>query len=261
MGIVQVTISLKKNSRVKKHGWFADWFDTEYYHLLYRNRDDAEAGKFIRSVVDFMQLEKGVQVADIACGKGRHSRVLAGMGFHVHGFDLSGNNIQYARKHASGNEEFTIHDIREPYQIRDISAAFNLFTSFGYFDSRSEDMDALKNIFDILKPNGFFVQDYINGPPVVKKLPHQYEEKCSGVEFKIEKSWKPPFVVKKILVNKANESTEFMEKVKLYKLEEMTEMHTQCGFELVAIFGTYDLSEYEAEVSPRMILVSRKPNV
>jgi 2-polyprenyl-3-methyl-5-hydroxy-6-metoxy-1,4-benzoquinol methylase len=245
---------------VKKQGWFTDWFDTEYYHLLYRNRDDNEASKFIRSIVDFIQLDAGVKVADIACGKGRHSRVLAGMGFHVHGFDLSENNILYARKHASGNEEFTIHDIREPYGTNGIAAAFNLFTSFGYFETRSEDIDALKNIFDILEPAGFFVQDYINGPPVIKKLPHHYEEKCSGVEFKIEKSWKPPFVVKKILVSKANNNSEFMEKVKLYKVEEMTEMHVQCGFEVVDIFGSYDLSEYDSETSPRMILVSRKPN-
>jgi 2-polyprenyl-3-methyl-5-hydroxy-6-metoxy-1,4-benzoquinol methylase len=243
---------------MKKQGWFAEWFNTEYYHLLYRRRDDNEARKFIRLVVDFLQIPKTSTVADIACGKGRHSRVLAGMGFVVIGFDLSENNVNYARKHASGNETFYIHDIREPYSQNGFSAAFNLFTSFGYFETREEDLNSIKNIFDMLSLGGYFIQDYINGPPVVKSLPSQFTEKCGGLDFKIEKTWKAPFVVKKIVVEKPDGRSEFMEKVKLYELSELRQLHEQCGFEVIQVFGDYELGSYQPDVSPRMILVSKR---
>ncbi|MBS3914989.1 MAG: methyltransferase domain-containing protein [Bacteroidetes bacterium] len=246
---------------MKKTGWFSEWFDTEYYHMLYRRRDDAEAAAFVRTITAFLQLNPGSRVADIACGKGRHSRVLAGMGFEVHGFDLSKNNIEYATKHASGKEQFTVQDIREPYPDNNYHAAFNLFTSFGYFETRAEDLLALSNIFQMLNPGGYFVQDYINAPPVLRKLPHKSTESCSGVKFFIEKSWNPPFITKKITVEKAGASSEYQEKVKLYEADELKEMHVQCGFEVLNIFGDYQLQPVQRDISPRLIVISRKPDV
>ena len=38
--------------------WFAQWFDTEYYHILYKHRDFDEAEKFIKNLVDFLSPAK-----------------------------------------------------------------------------------------------------------------------------------------------------------------------------------------------------------
>jgi SAM-dependent methyltransferase len=258
MGIRQVTISLKKNSQMKKKGWFEDWFNTEYYHLLYRNRDDKEAAVFIRSIVAFIRLQKNAKIADIACGKGRHSRVLAGLGFYVHGYDLSENSIAYAKKHASGNDDFTVHDMRIPYHDSDFSAAFNLFTSFGYFENKSEDMAALMNIYNMLIPGGYFIQDYINGMPVVKNLPSKSSENCGGYLFEMKKTWQPPFVVKSIDISSAEGKKKFEEKVKIFNPEELVDMHEQCGFKTLHIFGDYQLGDYQPDISPRIVIISKK---
>lgn len=244
---------------MKKNGWFAEWFDTEYYHLLYKKRDDQEASGFIRKIVNILDLNPADRVADIACGKGRHSRVLAGMGFTVHGYDLSANSIEYAKKHASGSETFEIHDIRIPYSRNDFNAAFNLFTSFGYFDSREEDMDSLMNIYTMLIPGGYFVQDYLNGPPACRSLPFKTTEHVSGLDFEIEKSWNPPCIIKKISINGKKGIERYEEKVKIYPAEELIAMHAQCGFTNKALFGDYDLTEYKPATSPRLIIVSQKP--
>src|SRR5687768_11734730 len=37
----------------------------------------------------------------------------------------------------------------------------NLFTSFGYFDDKDEDMKVLKNVYDSLRPDGTFLIDVI----------------------------------------------------------------------------------------------------
>ena len=36
---------------MQKKEWFAEWFDTPYYHILYKNRDVIEAKLFIKSLL------------------------------------------------------------------------------------------------------------------------------------------------------------------------------------------------------------------
>ena len=55
---------------MQKKEWFAEWFDTPYYHILYKNRDNHEARVFIKSLVDLLQLPEASSVLDLACGKG-----------------------------------------------------------------------------------------------------------------------------------------------------------------------------------------------
>ena len=38
----------------KNKEWFASWFDTRYYHILYKHRDDTEAHEFIQNLVSFL---------------------------------------------------------------------------------------------------------------------------------------------------------------------------------------------------------------
>ena len=82
----------------KNKEWFASWFDTVYYHILYKHRDDSEAQEFMRNLVSFLNFKKGNFVLDLACGKGRHSIYLNSLGFNVIGADLSKNSIQQAKK-------------------------------------------------------------------------------------------------------------------------------------------------------------------
>ena len=41
----------------KNKEWFASWFDTRYYHILYKHRDDTEAHEFIQNLVSFLKIE------------------------------------------------------------------------------------------------------------------------------------------------------------------------------------------------------------
>ena len=83
---------------MKKAEWFAEWFDTSYYHTLYQHRNDPEAKEFIERLVAHLSLKPGTKVLDLACGKGRHSIYLNQMGFQVTGADLSSNSITIAKE-------------------------------------------------------------------------------------------------------------------------------------------------------------------
>ena len=76
--------------------WFASWFDTTYYHILYKHRDQKEARLFMANLVAFLGLKRHDKILDLACGKGRHSLFLNSLGFDVVGADLSQNSVDHA---------------------------------------------------------------------------------------------------------------------------------------------------------------------
>jgi len=121
-----------KNTQLhKENDWFVSWFDSPYYHVLYKNRDDSEAQQFMTRLTDYINLESGDTILDVACGKGRHAMFLASLGFQVTGMDLSNNSIEFASQFENENLQFLKHDMRKPLDLQ-YDAVFNLFTSFGY---------------------------------------------------------------------------------------------------------------------------------
>ena len=53
--------------------WFKDWFDSPYYHILYKDRNFDEAEQFINNLLTFLKPETNSRFLDLGCGKGRHS--------------------------------------------------------------------------------------------------------------------------------------------------------------------------------------------
>lgn len=244
--------------------WFESWFDTAYYHALYANRSEAEADGFISNLVAKLGLESGNRVADIACGKGRHSKKLAELGYQVWGMDLSGNSINQARLMGLEKAIFDVHDMRSPFPENEFDAIFNLFTSFGYFETCSEDEQVLTNMAAAVKFGGVVVQDYLNAVPVVAKIKQDesvYGAEiiyCGNLEFEIKKTFDLGNIVKNILVKDGGKTYLFQERVKIYTLDELCGLHQKAGLTVEYIFGDYQLNDFVSEQSPRMVVVSRK---
>jgi 2-polyprenyl-3-methyl-5-hydroxy-6-metoxy-1,4-benzoquinol methylase len=110
--------------------WFKNWFDTTYYHELYKNRDTSEASLFIDKLVKKLNPTTDSKMLDIGCGKGRHAIQLANLGFDVTGIDLSQASIEEALKQEKDNLHFYQHDMRDIFWINYFDYAFNFFTSF-----------------------------------------------------------------------------------------------------------------------------------
>ena len=45
--------------------WFISWFDTAYYHILYKDRDDTEAQLFMQHITSFLKLSKRTHILDL----------------------------------------------------------------------------------------------------------------------------------------------------------------------------------------------------
>jgi SAM-dependent methyltransferase len=239
--------------------WFESWFDSEYYHVLYKNRDDAEAARFIENICRYLQLGQGFSVADIACGKGRHSRVLASLGFDVTGLDISASSIEYARSVSGPNEHYFVHDMRHSFPVSELDAGFNLFTSFGYFENNADDLLSLNNIYQALKPNGIFVQDYLNPDHTISHLKAEEKVQRGHVSFNISRYLQDGFIKKDIEVMDGDKKLRFQESVKVYSAAALKTLHEQAGFTVLKTFGDYSLQPFNEKSSARIILVSQKP--
>jgi cyclopropane fatty-acyl-phospholipid synthase-like methyltransferase len=238
--------------------WFASWFDTNWYHLLYQHRDHSEARKFIETLLHFLKPENGSRALDLACGKGRHSVILHENGLQVKGVDLSSNSIQHAKQFERIGLSFDVHDMRTPLNER-FEFIFSLFTSFGYFETEDEDQQVLASVSKMLVPNGCFVLDYLNPQKAINQMIHEEEKVIGDVSFKINKQLTKENIIRKdITVIDAEGTFDFHEQVRAYRSEHIIEMAQNCGLNTITIFGNYQLQPYEIESSDRMIFLMKK---
>lgn len=238
--------------------WFASWFDSPYYHVLYDNRDESEANAFMTNLMQFGNFAPDTRILDLACGKGRHSVYLNNLGYQVTGMDLSAASIQEASKFQNEKLVFLRQDMRQPLPANNFDLVLNLFTSFGYFENQAENLTVLKNIHEGLSPEGIVVIDFFNAECVLKNLVPAETVIKNKIEFQLERFADNGFIQKKISFNVEGKSYEFCEKVQLFGLNDFQQMLAESGFEIKNIFGDYNLGKFVAAESKRLILIAEK---
>lgn len=237
--------------------WFATWFNSPYYHILYKNRDDEEARKFIELLSNYLNLPKESKLLDLACGAGRHARVFHELGFNVSGCDLSENSIKEAIEDSPKDIHFFVHDMRNDLPEK-YDAIFNMFTSFGYFDDVCENMKVLRSTFKALNPNGKLIIDFMNCTKIIRDLKPVYELTIEDIYFHIRKEVRDGKILKTISFEDNGESHVYQEKVQVLYPSDFSELLKEAGFEIQAMFGNYQLSPFDENQSDRLILICHK---
>ncbi|MFT3933376.1 MAG: class I SAM-dependent methyltransferase [Chitinophagaceae bacterium] len=240
--------------------WFKEWFNTGYYHQLYFNRDEKEATRFVNKLLNHLQPALDAKLIDVACGRGRHSKILASRGFDVTGIDLSPENISFAKDFETDKLHFFQHDIRLPFWINYFDIAFNFFTSFGYFRTEREHYNAIRTISNSLKPGGFLVMDFLNVHYAEDHSVHKAEKEIDGVNYFLTKWHDETHFYKKIIVedDALEAPLEFTERVAKFSLGDFNDMFAFHHLQMQEVFGDYELGSYDVKKSPRMIMVARK---
>lgn len=237
--------------------WFATWFDSEYYHLLYNNRDENEAADFLALLTKQLTIPASGHVLDLACGAGRHSRVLARLGYRVSGCDLSKNSIDQANKNALSGTDFFVHDMRNQLPAN-YSAIFNLFTSFGYFDDLSDNLSVLNSVRNALDKNGIFVLDFMNAMKVIAQLNPSEIIQRGEIQFNISRQVVNQRIVKSISFEAEGKSFHYEEKVQALHLADFEMLFEKAGLKITARYGSYTLAPFSAIDSDRLILIAQK---
>lgn len=237
--------------------WFESWFDTKYYHILYKNRDFTEAERFISNLIGFLKPKKNSKFVDVACGKGRHSLFIHKQGFDVTGYDLSEKSIIEASKNSKDGLKFYTHDMRQIFRTNYFDFALNLFTSFGYFKNVRDELNAMKATARNLKKNGTLVIDFLNSQKVIADLVAQESKIIDGINFKITRKIIDNQIIKEINFKDKGETFTFQESVKLLTIIDFKLYLQEVGLKVMHTFGNYNLDEFQ-ENSDRLIIIANK---
>lgn len=243
-----------ENQLKSTENWYTSWFDTPYYHILYKDRNYREAQVFMDNLTHYLNLPEKATVLDLACGKGRHSIYLNQLGFTVLGADLSENSITEANKNTNETLHFKVHDMREPFEEK-FDAIFNLFTSFGYFENDEDNLTTLKAIKESLSEYGFAVIDFMNVAQVLETLVPEETKTVEGIDFQIKRYLKDGHIYKEIDFEDKGQKFHFTEKVKALTLKDFEVLMEEAGIYLLDIFGDYKLKKFHKTDSERLIMI------
>ncbi|WP_130735063.1 cyclopropane-fatty-acyl-phospholipid synthase family protein [Flavobacterium sp. J27] len=245
---------MTENNNSMKQKWYASWFDTPFYHILYKDRDYQEAQYFMDNLTGYLNLPEQAKILDLACGKGRHSIYLNSLGYDVTGADLSENSIAEASKFANERLQFKVHDMRAICEEK-YDAIFNLFTSFGYFEKDEDNLTTLKAIHNSLNETGLACIDFMNVDYVIANLVPEEVKTVDDIDFHIKRYVKDNHIFKEIEFTYEGERYHFTEKVQALRLADFEQMMEEAGIYLLDIFGNYKLQKFYKNDSERLIMI------
>ncbi|PKQ46528.1 class I SAM-dependent methyltransferase [Confluentibacter flavum] len=234
--------------------WFSSWFNTPYYHILYRDRNDTEAHAFMDTLTNYLNIPEQGTILDLACGRGRHAMYLNTIGYDVTGVDLSENNIKHAKKHENHRLRFDVHDMCKPYK-RQFDAVFNLYTSFGYFDFDVDNLNTIKAIKANLNETGFGVIDFMNSALVIENLVPEEIKTVGEIDFNLKRFVENGYIIKDITFEADGEAHHYQERVKAFSLKDFEALFEQADTYLLDVFGDYKLNKFRPQTSERLVMI------
>ena len=235
--------------------WFEEWFGVDYLNI-YQHRDESEAERAIELIATNLAGRRIDAVLDLACGAGRHTRILEERWWTV-GLDLSMSLLRVARREAK-DSPYVRADMREiPFATDRFDLVVNLFTSFGYFDDDREHVCVLECVGTAMKPRGTLVIDFLNAAQVRESLVPYDERVENGVTIEQHRRISPDsrFVEKKITLRERGK--EYIERVRLLSPKDLERMLITAGFQVDKLFGDYAGRTW-SETSPRTILFASR---
>lgn len=196
---------------------------------------------------------RGWRVLDVGCGAGRHARALAAAGARPVGLDLSADLLRRAQ--GAGVPLVRADMRRLPVRPRSVDLVVNLFTSFGYFKGDEEHAAVLRGFADVLVPGGWFALDFLNADSVRAGLVAEETQELGVGPVKITRELREGGrrVVKTMQIP---DGRTFVERVRLFQVDELESMLTAAGLSVEGRFGDYTGGPLHRG-APRTILLSR----
>ena len=245
-----------------------EWFDDEsfweatYPFMFPRSRFEDTPGQ-MDQVLQLVKPE-GKAILDLCCGPGRCSVVLAARGFEVTGVDRTEFLLKKAKSRARRAKvriEWVKSDMRDYVQKQRFDLVLSMFTSFGYFDRKEEDLQVLQNMLTSLKSGGSVVIDVMGKERLAGIFqPASSEMLANGTRIvqthEIIDDWTR--VRNEWLLIRNGRSRSFKFHHTIYSGQELRDRLEQVGFHQVKLYGSLDGEEYGIQAK-RLIAVAQKP--
>jgi SAM-dependent methyltransferase len=246
----------------------SEWFENESfwketYNFLFSEKLFKETNEQVENVLKLVDFH-GSAVLDLCCGPGRCSIVLAKKGFSVTGVDRSPFLLDKAKERAKSeglSVEWVLEDMRRFIRPESYDLVLNMFTSFGYFDDKQDDMNVLENVLTNLKPGGIFLIDVMAKEILAKifqpTISNMLEDGTMVVQrpeifddwTRVKNDW---------IIIKGSQAKTFKFHHTIYSGQELKDRMEQVGFESVKLYGNLDGSPYDSNAQ-RLIITGLKP--
>jgi ubiquinone/menaquinone biosynthesis C-methylase UbiE len=250
-----------------KVSWCEDFFDDLFAEHCLATRTADELAGIVAFLKDKFALRTGDMIFDQCCGIGTLSLELAKRGYRTYGVDLIPSYIATARMASLQTQSACHFDAGDacayipPYPC---DAAINWWTSFGYFESDSENLKMLVAARRNLKAGGKFALDYMNTPERLAQFKGKdstfWRVEKPGCVVACEtrvagrmlvKDWRYEGADAKRVVKKGGG-------VKLYTQDDLTRLFKQAGFTNIRFYGSIK-GEALKDASPRCIVTAQNP--
>jgi SAM-dependent methyltransferase len=197
-----------------------------------------------------------VRILDLGCGDGRYTHILHRLGHRIVGLDLSLTLLRAGRA-KYGNLPLVQGDMRAIPGRYDL--ILSLFTSFGYFDSREENLSVLASVNSALRPAGYFWLDFLNPVHVRRHLESETVSEISECCRVVEKrSIGRGRITKEIVFIDSDAEKHYTESVALYTREELENMIVDAGLEPRGCYGDYSGAGWHSESERTLVFAQRR---
>jgi SAM-dependent methyltransferase len=210
-----------------------------------------------------LKVAPGAHLLDLGCGPGRHSVALARLGYRLTGVDRNPAYLARAKERASeaGVQPEFVQDSMIRFRHEAVfDGAINLFSSFGYFENRVDDLQVMRNLCASLKPGARAVVDLAGKEFLAGRYTTKDWHVLDGGRFWLESrevlpGWEK-LRVQWVFVG-GEEPRDFVVEIRVYSGVELREMMLQAGFAEVDLLGSLDGKPYDREAA-RLVAVGRK---
>lgn len=247
--------------------WQREWFDDEafwreLYPFMFPTKRFTDTPDQIRKVL-LLTKPAGKTALDLCCGPGRCAMALAKEGFRVTGVDKTTFLLGKARakaRAAKAKIEWVQSDMRDFVRPGAYDLALSMFTSFGYFADKRQDLHVLRNVFTSLRPSGVFLLDVMGKERLAKILLATSSEVLPDGTLLVERreifdDW-TRIRCEWILLRKGRARTHRFHHT-IYSGQELRDRLEQAGFSEVRLYGDLDGAPYGPNAQ-RLIAVARK---
>lgn len=246
-----------------------EWFENEDFWInfgpiMFDAQRWAEAPDIAENIKKIAGLSENSTVLDCGCGCGRISIELALLGLNVTGVDIM-QPLLDAAKESSEDENVQLELIKKDLREFDVKekydCAINLYTSFGYCDTIEDDIKILKNIYNSIKKNGWFIMECISRETAVQNfIEGEWFERAGKyvlTDFSVEGAWEGLRSHWMLIDKKTGKKYDHTFVQRLYSAIELKQILLTIGFSSCEIYGDFDFSPYNEKMRT-MVLICKK---